>query len=144
MPMKVNVGLSQKVGEANYGSRGASVHVELELDSGLVNEPPKLQEKIRQLFTLVRSSLAEELNGNGHSNGQTNGGGKPQANGNGKSNGTPRAATESQRKAIFAIAKAKNIDVQPILRSQFGVNKPEQLNVKQASELIDQLKAEGE
>jgi hypothetical protein len=64
--MKLNVGASKKVGEANYGSRGASVNIEMELDSGLIAEPNKLREKIRQLFTLVRSSLAEELNGNGH------------------------------------------------------------------------------
>ncbi len=36
MPMKLNVGLSRKVGEPNYGSRGASVNLELELDAALV------------------------------------------------------------------------------------------------------------
>jgi len=32
MAVKVNVGFSRKIGEAHYGSRGASVYVELELD----------------------------------------------------------------------------------------------------------------
>ncbi|MGZ0174755.1 MAG: hypothetical protein ACKVHE_35095 [Planctomycetales bacterium] len=31
MPMKLNVGLSRKIGEPNFGSRGASVNLELEL-----------------------------------------------------------------------------------------------------------------
>ena len=131
MPLKINAGLTRKIGEANYGSRGASIHVELELDSGLINEPQKLQERIRQLFGLVRSSLAEELNGNG--NGQTNG----------KQAGNQRPATTSQVKAVFAIAKDRGINVHPIIHTRYGTNKVEQLTVKQASELIDYLKSEG-
>jgi hypothetical protein len=60
MPLKLNVGLSRKVGERNYGSRGANVNVEVELDPALVKNTGKLQEKIRQLFALVRASLSEE------------------------------------------------------------------------------------
>lgn len=64
MPLKLNVGLSRKVGEPNYGSRGGSVNLEVEVDSGMATDPGKLQERIRQLFGLVRTSLAEELNAN--------------------------------------------------------------------------------
>ncbi len=46
MPLKLNVGLSRKVGEPNYSSRGASVNLELELDSAIVGEPDRLQERI--------------------------------------------------------------------------------------------------
>ena len=42
MPLKLNVGLNRKVGEQNYGSRGASVNVEMELESSLVGEPSRL------------------------------------------------------------------------------------------------------
>src|SRR5579871_6135966 len=63
MPLKLNVGLSRKVADNNYGSRGASVNVELEFESALAAEPPKLREKIRQVFELVRGSLTDELNG---------------------------------------------------------------------------------
>ncbi|MBA4015745.1 MAG: hypothetical protein C0483_01010 [Pirellula sp.] len=35
-----------KVGEANYGSRDASVNLELELDSSLVGAPDRLKERI--------------------------------------------------------------------------------------------------
>ena len=111
MPLKLNVGASKKVGEANYGSRGASVNVEMELDSALVNDSNKLHERIRHLFGVVRSALAEELNGNGNGNGSTHGGG--QAQGSGPANGHSsrpnevRAATQSQVKAIFAITRAQ-------------------------------------
>jgi hypothetical protein len=94
MPLKLNIGLSRKIGEANYGSRGASVHVEMELDSSLVSEPARLQERIRQLFGLVRSSLAEELNG--HSNGQPLAGNGTQSNG-GQQGSTRRPATQTNR-----------------------------------------------
>jgi len=33
MPMTVNIGLYRKVGEANYGSRGATINIGMELDS---------------------------------------------------------------------------------------------------------------
>src|SRR5262245_16975493 len=65
MPLKLNVGASRKVTDNNYGSRGASVNLELEVDASLAAEPGKLQEEIRRLFGLVRASLAEELNGHG-------------------------------------------------------------------------------
>jgi len=65
MPLKLNVGFSRKVGEANFGSRGASVHLELEAEMDLVREPEKLHEKIRHLFRLAKASIDDELNGNG-------------------------------------------------------------------------------
>ena len=61
MPMKLNVGLSRKVGEPNYGSRGATVNLELEVDSTLVAEPDRLQDRIRELFGLAKMSIDEEL-----------------------------------------------------------------------------------
>ena len=151
MPLKLNVGGSKKVGEANYGSRGASVNVEMELDSSLVNDPHKLQERIRQLFGLVRTSLAEELNGNGNgSNGpssqsthdpgheQRNGG---YGNGSSSQSNPPRPATQSQVKAIFAIARAQKLNVQQLLRERFNVGRPDDLTIKEASQLIDSLKS---
>lgn len=149
MPLKLNVGASKKVGESNFGSRGASINVEMELDSTLVNDPPKLQERIRQLFGLVRTSLAEELTGNG-SNGpssqSTQDSGHDQRNG-GTGNGSssqsnpPRPATQSQVKAIFAIARAQKLNVQQLLRDRFGVGRPDDLTIKEASQLIDSLKS---
>jgi hypothetical protein len=149
MPLKLNVGLSRKVGESNYGSRGASVNVEMELESALVSEPVKLKERIRQLFDVVRSSVTEELNGNGHASGsgQPHNGSATTGNGNGANNATsnkqssPRPATASQVKAINAIARSQRLDLTIILQNRFHVSRPEELSVRQASELIDTLKA---
>jgi hypothetical protein len=117
MPLKLNVGLSRKVGDANYGSRGASVNVEMELDPTLVTDQEKLKDRIRHLFGSLRSSLAEELNGNGThqspaENPPRNGNGHPNSNGNDHPTTPPvRPATNSQVKAIHAIARSQGIDV---------------------------------
>jgi hypothetical protein len=146
MPLKVNVGLSRKIGECNYGSRGASVNVELELDSSLIGEPAKFQERIRQVYNLARTSLTEELNGNGHpapttpqnDNGSTNGNG---SNGNGQ---RTRPATQSQVKAIHAIANNQRLDLTRYLADHHHVNRPEDLDIKTASQVIDDLKSNGQ
>jgi len=65
--IKLNAGFSRKVGEANFGSRGASVNLELELESSAVSDADKMLERIRSLFALAKRAVDEELhNGNGH------------------------------------------------------------------------------
>ena len=153
MTLKLNVGASKKVGEPNYGSRGASVNVELELDSSLVAEPQKLRERIRELFGVVRSSLVEELNGNGashsapadrqqvhHGNGH-NGHASNDAPAQPNGQGQPRGATQSQVKALFAIAKSRGLNLNEVIRDRFRCGKPEQLSIREASQLIDSLKS---
>jgi len=145
MPLKLNCGLSRKIGEANYGSRGASVNVELELESRLIGEPAKLQERIRRVFLVVRSSLSEELNGNGHTPNQENGNSQSKAPTNSNGSGTSRTggqrqATQSQVKAIHAIARSRRIDVERFLNDRFHVSRPDDLTIKDASTAIDELK----
>jgi hypothetical protein len=152
MPLKLNVGLSRKVGEPNYSSRGASVNIDLEVDSSLVNEPAKLQEKIRQLFHLVRASLAQELqagNAPGRSAQPDNGAATHPAPANHKlaSNHAPssgakdeRLATASQAKAIYAIARSQRLDLPALLRERYQADRPDDLTLKEASALIDSLK----
>jgi hypothetical protein len=52
--IKLNAGFSRKVGEPYYGSRGASVNVELELESGLIGDPDALMGRMRQLFAIAK------------------------------------------------------------------------------------------
>ena len=146
MPLKLNIGASKKVADQHYGSRGASVNLEIELDASLVTEPAKLQEKIRYLFGLARQSLTEELNGangNGHAPTSANGNGQPSTNGNGtQRNGGQRQATQSQIKAIHSIARNRRIDIAQFLNDRFKVSRPDDLTLKDASKVIDELKAD--
>ncbi len=61
MTVKLNIGLSRKVGEANYGSRGASIHLEVELDNGVLNDPATMRGRVRELYALARQSVDDEL-----------------------------------------------------------------------------------
>ena len=44
--LKLNVGLNRKMGEPNFGSRGGSVNLKVELDNSLMDTPDRLREKI--------------------------------------------------------------------------------------------------
>ena len=49
MPLRLNIGLSKKVGLPDYGSLGASANLELELDSGAVSDPDRLRQQVGHL-----------------------------------------------------------------------------------------------
>ena len=44
--LKLNAGFSRKIGEPNYGSRGASVNIELEVESNLIGQSGQLLAKL--------------------------------------------------------------------------------------------------
>jgi len=154
MPVQINIGLNKKVGEPNYGSRGASVHLQTELDSGVIDEPERLRTQICRLFALARRSLDEELHGattdqringseiNGRSGHQiTNR--IADRNGHvidGHSPGESRSATPAQIRAIHAIADHRGIDLTSDLR-HCGVFRVADLSLSDASHLIDELKS---
>ena len=131
--IKLNAGVSRKVGEPNYGSRGASVNVELELESSVVNDTEALYEKIRRLFALAKKSVDEEL---GISASVTSNGGAP---GRTAPNGETRPATEKQKHAIAAICSENGIDGDQESMALFS-RPVAGLTLPQASQLIDRLK----
>ena len=155
MPLTMNVGLSRKVGEANYGSRGASVNFEVELEASLVREPDQLRERVRYLFSLAQEAVEEELSG--HSQHQNN---KPIHNGNGNSSfqasnghraevsgsshlGNGQRASQKQSDYIYQLAKQiKGLGVrrlEGLAEKMFG--KPlTELTSMDASGLIDTIK----
>ena len=62
MPLKLNVGVSKKIGQPDYGSLGASCHLEVELDQSLVfDDLDGLQERIQNVFAACRQAVTDEL-----------------------------------------------------------------------------------
>ncbi|MHC4065629.1 MAG: hypothetical protein ACYSUI_14185 [Planctomycetota bacterium] len=139
--LKLNAGFSRKVGEANYSSRGASVNVELELESGLIGDPDALMGRIRKLFDLARRSVDEEL-GSTHADSnhpRPSDDGRRSPNNDGDQ--PVRYATVSQARAIRAICRQQQIDPDRLANERFRVSSIEELSIREASSLIDALKA---
>jgi len=158
MPLSVNVGLSRKASK-DFQSSGVSVNVTAELDQALLARPEELHKQIGQLYAQAESALDRQADRmvvpdsrprreeyrrdqrppldhrrydhNGGDRGYGDAGRRPPNGGH---------MTHSQRRAIQAIADRMGIDPRLESRDIIGVELDE-LTVRQASELIDHLKA---
>ncbi len=160
MPMKLNVGVSRKVGLPDYGSVGASCNLELELESSLLERDLEaFHTQIRGAYVAAHQAVHDELarlqslaDSKAEKPAWTSGRGAS-ANGqagecrNGQSRRFQEApsrgrkpATPNQVKAIRAIARSQDTDIEGLLRHEFDAGRPEDLTVKQASDLIDLLR----
>ena len=146
--LKLNAGFSRKIGEANYGSRGASVNVELELDSSLIGDPDALCSRIKNLFDLARHAVDEELAADVAAAGavRTAPGNGQRSPTNGRDNHAPRreqtrSATVSQLRAIRAICDRQQLDADLVANERFCVEQLEELTLQEASSLIEDLKS---
>ena len=141
MPTRVSVGLSKMVCLPNYGSIGASCHIELELDAKILEGDPEcLRLQVRRAYAACRESveveLAKQTPGRVSSDRKT---------GDGRNDNTvipfrkkERTATPGQLRVIERTAARRKIDLQPMLKS-LGVNYAQQLSVVTASDLIGAL-----
>lgn len=150
MPIVINVGLSRKTSE-NYNSSGVSINLTAELDQSLLARPDELQGAVSELYEQAEQALdrqasgerpasntrvASTRGGGSNGNGNTNGRG-----GNGRSSGSnARGMTQSQRKAINAIADQLGIDAAGEARHEFGIDL-ERASISEASKVIDHLKS---
>jgi hypothetical protein len=166
MPLTLNVGVSRKMGLPDYGSIGASCNLQMELDAGLLDHDlDGFHARIRGAYVAAHQAVHDELsrlqavgdvktapspsastvkreaNGDHRANRNTNGtiakvqSDRPR---------TRKPATASQVKAILAIARRQDADLVGLLRQEFDLERPEDLSLRQASQLIDLLKTSAE
>ena len=136
MPIKVNIGLSKKVGLPDYGSLGASAHVEFELDGGYDNgSTERFQDAVRRAYAACRKAVEREIADNKQfQDSVTSQERSPRAS-------TARPATAGQVRAIHAIAGRNRVSLDDLLPTKYRVQRPEDLGIKEASSLIDYLKS---
>ncbi|NQU24428.1 MAG: hypothetical protein HQ567_24360 [Candidatus Nealsonbacteria bacterium] len=62
MPMKLNVGVSRKIGQPDYGSLGATCIVEVELSSALLQDDLEgFHRQVRAAYDACRQAVSDEL-----------------------------------------------------------------------------------
>ena len=133
MPLILNVGLTKKIGQPNYGSLGATCHVEMELEQSLLeHDLDGFHERIRRIYLVCSQAISGELAR------QSRGDTRPAVNGHVIKDRT-RRATPAQLRALRSIADQQGIEVESLARKEFGVEM-EELSIVEASQLIDELK----
>ena len=135
--IRLNVGLSRKIGQANYGSKGGSVNLEVEVADLDHN---KLRESIAKLFGLAKQSLEDEL-GSECQEVQD----KPIVQVSVKPEGqtlqevltsNARLVTSKQLSFLQNLARVQRRNLEQECEQAFQTS-PERLNSKQASTLIE-------
>jgi len=156
--LKLHAGVSKKVGLPGFSSASASCTIEAELDSSLLQDREGFQIVVQRAYQSCEQAVQDQiarLTSNGTETSQpqevievrTS----PAINGatvtripaaQFSNQPSPRPATASQVKAIRAIAARRKIDLAGMLRERFGLQTADELGIRQASALIDELKSD--
>ena len=151
MPLTINVGLSRKASK-DYQSAGTSINITAELDQSLLARPDDLQRQIGDLYQQAEHAMIRKASQPAPASGQSQAAATPGDNGNGRNggngsggngqggNGRVAPMTQSQLRAIHAIAKRLGMDPADECTRQFGWDL-NRLSIRDASTIIDHLKS---
>lgn len=156
MAAKLSVGLQKKIGLPNYGSMGASCHVEFEVDPAWIDaDPDRFRRKVHQAYDACHQAVQERLRREkdneefqkpvfGSPSEENSADRDPVISGRADDRSQQRrhagSATQNQLRAIFSLARRQRIDPQRLAGERFGVDRIEDLSIREASSLIDELK----
>ena len=156
--LKLHAGVSKKIGLPGFSSASASCTLEAELDSSLLQDHEGFQVVVRRAYQSCEKAVQDQiarLTSDGDSETQprevvevrTS----PAIQGASvnmlpaaqfTNQPSPRPATVSQIRALRAIAARRKIDLVGLLREKFGLTTADELGIRQASALIDELKSD--
>ena len=163
--LKLHAGVSKKVGLPGFSSASASCTIEAELDSSLLQDHEGFQIVVQRAYQSCEKAVQDQI-ARLTSEPQSEpsqpqevievrtspaiSGARITTNSAVTNRAvfrdapSPRPATASQVKAIRAIAARRKIDLVGLLRERFGLTTADELGIRQASALIDELKSDGE
>ena len=113
--------------------------MEVEVDSSVAIDPKRLRERARALYAIARKAIDEELGAEEtveeaiEVNGAV--GVERQI-----STGGTTLATAGQVRAVFAICRSQELNPFELVQTRFGRKRIEDLSIREASCLIDELK----
>ncbi len=166
--LKLHAGVSKKVGLPGFSSASASCTIEAELDSSLLQDHEGFQIVVQRAYQSCEQAVQDQiarLTSDGPNEASqpqpqevievrtspaisgariTTNCADTQATNRAvfRDAPSPRPATASQVKAIRAIAARRKIDLVGLLRERFGLTTADDLGIRQASNLIDELKGD--
>jgi hypothetical protein len=154
--LKLHAGVSKKVGLPGFSSASASCTIEAELDSSLLQDHEGFQVVVHRAYQSCEQAVQDqiarltsdapevtqpqevvEVRTSPAITGASVNRIQPAQFTNQPS---PRPATASQVRAIRAICARRKIDLVGLLRERFGLSTADELGIRQASNLIDELK----
>ena len=168
--LKHHAGVSKKVGLPGFSSASASCTIEAELDSSLLQDHEGFQIVVQRAYQSCEQAVQDQIarltsDGPDESSQPLT---RPQeivevrtspairgvtvaANGTEtratnravfRDAPSPRPATVSQVRALRAICARRKFDLVGLLRDRFGLTTADELGIRQASNLIDELKGD--
>jgi hypothetical protein len=162
MTIKINVGVNKKIGLPDYGSAGGHCNIEIEADNSILDNAEDFLQRVQDAYEMARQSVEEELShhrpsASANSTSAAQSRAEPQQqrqeyrqeyrNDNNRSDnnsGNRYIASAKQQQFISLLVKGiKGLDWKTLdkyCHSKFGYN-TSQISPKQASELIDDLRA---
>ena len=157
--LKLHAGVSKKVGLPGFSSASASCTIEAELDSSLLQDHEGFQIVVQRAYQSCEKAVQDQitrLTCDDHSDASqppeivevrtaptiTGASVNRIPTNQFSTQPNPRPATASQVKAIRAIAARRKIDLVGLLRDRFGLTTADELGIRQASALIDDLKSD--
>jgi hypothetical protein len=160
--IKLSANLSKKVPmpDVEFSSQQYGAAMEIEVSDAA--DAQEITSRLQDIYNLLEKSIDQQIQATSHSqsstppkrsflgdrnngspenggNGHKGGNGHDADNGNFRRNGH---ASPAQIKMIFAVCKDRNFsrdDLVKLLQAEFNVSRPDDLSVKQASDLIGKL-----
>jgi hypothetical protein len=126
--LKLHAGVSKKVGLPGFSSASASCTIEAELDSSLLTDTAGFQIVVQRAYQSCEKAVQDQIT--------------RLTSDNLDESSQPQVQTQEVTEVRTSPAIRGVIDLVGMLRERFGLTTADELGIRQASNLIDELKGD--